>query len=263
LRAAGCVFAEDEARVLRESAPDAETLEAWTAARVAGRPLEHLVGWVEFCGLRLRVDAGVFVPRQRSALLVEEAAARLRPGQTVLDLCCGCAALGAAVAHRVPGLGLYAADIDEAARASATANIGDERRVFIGDLFDAVPSRLRGSLNAIVVNAPYVPTDAIALMPPEAREHEARWALDGGSDGLDVHRRVAAEAAGWLAPGGWVLIETSSRQLQSSERIFAENGFAVASVHDSERDATVVCARTADPGATPGASAPGTVTVAE
>src|SRR5438552_12600078 len=117
LRAAGCVFAEDEAAVLLASATDSVELAAMVDQRVAGRPLEHVVGWVEFCGRRVLVDPGVFVPRQRTELLVREARARL--GHVVLDLACGCGAVGLAV----EGPELYAADIEPAAVACARRNL--------------------------------------------------------------------------------------------------------------------------------------------
>ena len=82
----------------------------------------------------------------------------------------------------------------------------------LGDLYDALPVALRGRVDVLAANAPYVPTDRIALMPPEARDHEPRLALDGGVDGVDLHRRIAAGAAEWLAPGGVLLIETSPAQ---------------------------------------------------
>ena len=191
LRAAGCVFAEDEARVLREAAAGGGDLERMTAARVAGRPLEHVVGWADFAGVRVLLDDGVFVPRQRSALLVDVAAARARDGGTVVDLCCGSGAIGAAVAARRPDLTIHAAELDPRAVACARRNLPPER-VHEGDLLDALPDDLRHRVDVLVVNAPYVPTDRIQDMPPEARDHEPRLALDGGADGLDVHRRVVA-----------------------------------------------------------------------
>ena len=95
-----------------------------------------------------------------------------------------------------------------------------------GDLYQPLPANLRGRVDLLLVNAPYVPTEAIELMPPEARDYEARVALDGGGDGLDVHRRVAADAAEWLAPGGHLLIETSDRQAPVAEAIFVGDGCA-------------------------------------
>ena len=194
LRAAGCVFAEEEAALLTEAAPDAEALEALVRRREASEPLEPLVGWVDFCGLRLAVEPGVFVPRQRTALLVGEAAALLGPGDVVVDLGCGTGAVGAAVAAAVPGVEVYAVDVDPAAVACARRNLPPDR-VLEGDLYDPLPAALRGEVAVVVANAPYVPTEAIALMPREARDHEHRVALDGGPDGLAVQRRVVDGAA--------------------------------------------------------------------
>ena len=104
---------------------------------------------------------------------------------------------------------MHAADVDPAAVACARRNLPP---VYQGDLYAALPERLRGRVDLLVVNAPYVPTAAIATMPPEARDHEPRVALDGGADGLDVQRRVAADAPAWLRPGGALLIETGADQ---------------------------------------------------
>jgi release factor glutamine methyltransferase len=101
LRSAGCVFAEDEARLLLDEASSPAELLTWTARRMAGEPLEYVVGWASFAGLRIAVDPGVFVPRRRSELLV--AVAAREPAQVVVDLCCGSGALGAALAARWPG----------------------------------------------------------------------------------------------------------------------------------------------------------------
>jgi release factor glutamine methyltransferase len=115
--------------------------------------------------------------------------------------------------------------------------------VFEGDLFAALPDRLRRRVDVVVVNAPYVPTAEIAFMPPEARDHEAIVALDGGTDGLDVHRRVAAEAREWLAPGGLLVIETSERQAERTRTLFRDQGFDADVARDEDRDATAVTAR--------------------
>ena len=235
LRAAGCVYAEDEARLLRAAAGTPAELEALVARRVEGTPLEALLGWVEFCGLRVAVDPGVFVPRQRTAFLVAEAARRAAPGAIVVDLCCGTGAVGAAVAAAVPGVEVYAADVDPAAVACARRNLP---RVHQGDLYAALPDRLRGRVDVLVVNAPYVPTAAIATMPPEARDHEPRVALDGGADGLDVQRRVAAGAPAWLRPGGALLVETGADQARHTAALFAAAGLAPRIAY--AEDATVV-----------------------
>lgn len=214
------------------------------ARRVAGLPLEHILGWVEFFGIRIAVDPGVFVPRRRSELLVREALALARAGDTVLDLCCGCGALGAALTASVAGLELWAADIDPAAVACARRNLARANgRVVQGDLFDPLPGALRGRVKVLLCNAPYVPTDKIRTMPPEARLHEPRGTLDGGADGLDIQRRVAAAAPDWLAPGGHLLVEASADQAPSAAAILGAAGLDARVVASEELDAVAVIGR--------------------
>jgi len=246
LRAAGCVFAEDEADLLVEAAAgSAADLERMLVRRVAGDPLEQILGWAEFAGLRIRVTPGVFVPRRRSELLVRCALSALAGAgdPLVLDLCCGSAALGAAIAAARPDARVWAADLDPAATASARLNL-PPHQVLEGDLFEALPLHLRGRIDAIVVNAPYVPTAAIATMPPEARLFEAPMALDGGVDGLDVQRRVIAGAPEWLAPGSTLLIETSERQAPQTAALFEAAGLHPRIERDDDLDATAVIGRT-------------------
>jgi release factor glutamine methyltransferase len=159
----------------------------------------------------------------------------------VVDLCCGCGAVGAAVLAGRPDVTVHAADVDPVAVACAAGNVpGPRGHVHVGDLFGALPADLRGRVGVIACNAPYVPSGSIALMPPEARLHEPAVALDGGADGLDVHRRVAAGAAGWLGAGGHLVLETSVGQAPQTLAIVAAQGFQARVVHSDELDATVV-----------------------
>lgn len=245
LRAAGCVFAEDEARVLLDATADADALEAMVVRRVAGEPLEQVVGWAEFCGLRVVVAPTVFVPRRRTELLVREAVA-LAPARdaVVVDLCCGTGAVGLAVVSSLVDAVLVAADVDPAAVAVARRNLDPVGGVaLLGDLDVSLPEHLRGRVDVLTANAPYVPSDEVRLMPPEARDHEARVALDGGADGLDVQRRVAAAAPRWLRPGGHLLIETSERQAPATAAAMASAGLAPWTVEDDDLGATVVIGR--------------------
>lgn len=239
LRAAGCVFAEDEAALLLAGADDPTGLAAALARRVAGEPLEHVLGWAQFHGLRIQVGPGVFVPRRRTEALAGEAIARTSRGSVVVDLCCGSGAVGAAVAAAVPGIELHAADVDPAAVGWARRNLPGGH-VHTGDLFAALPAGLRGRIGVLVANAPYVPTTAIALMPPEARDHEPAVALDGGDDGLAVLRRVIAGAPQWLAPCGAVLFETGTHQVAAATEAVRAAGLTPVVVEDADRGATVV-----------------------
>ncbi|MFJ6798281.1 putative protein N(5)-glutamine methyltransferase [Streptomyces sp. NPDC091268] len=244
LRAAGCVFAEEEADLLTAAARDEEHLAQLLARRVRGEPLEHVVGWADFLGLRLEVGAGAFVPRRRSEFLVREAVALTAPGAVVLDLCCGVGALGALVAASVPGgVELHAADLDPGPLAYARRNVAPYGgAVWQGDLYDALPASLRGRVDVMVVNAPYVPTSEIPLLPPEARDHEPPLSLDGGADGLHLHRRIAAGAVQWLAPGGHLLIETSTRQSPRTAASLAAAGLTPREATSDAYDATIIIA---------------------
>ncbi|MGJ6966706.1 putative protein N(5)-glutamine methyltransferase [Streptosporangium sp. G11] len=282
LRAAGCVFAEDEARLLISTARTPSGLAAMVDRRIAGLPLEHVLGWAEFCGLRIAVDTGVFVPRRRTEFLVHQAVALARraagpvdrpaplprtaavlagpsgpsgpfgeitvpTGRTpdrpriVVDLCCGSGAVGAALVAALDRVELHSVDIDPAAVRCARRNVAAaDGRVYEGDLYEPLPATLRGRVDILTANAPYVPTGAIGLLPPEARVHEPRVALDGGADGLEIQRRVTAAAALWLAPGGHLLIETSERQAPRTAEVFARSGLIPRVVGSEELDATVV-----------------------
>lgn len=287
------MFAEDEAALLIGAAKSAEQLESLVVRRIAGFPLEHLLGWAEFRGLRVAVAPDVFVPRQRTGFLVEQAIALGRqmiraelpsaidvapspgtptttpadtaiaiqaeaatPGTSasamthagpliVLDMCCGSGALGMAFAIEAGAEGiaveLTAADIEPAAVACARRNLaGLEARVFEGDLFAPVPAELAGRVRILLANTPYVPSAAIASMPPEARDHEPRVALDGGADGLDVLRRIAAVAGHWLAPGGHLLVEESEEQAALAAQVMRDHGLSARIAEDDELGATVV-----------------------
>ncbi|GAB2923521.1 putative protein N(5)-glutamine methyltransferase [Rhodococcus aerolatus] len=239
LRRAGCVFAEDEAALLVEAARGGAGLEALVARRVAGEPLEPLLGWAAFDGLRVPVAPGVFVPRRRTRWLVREAV-RLAPhARLVVDLCCGSAAVALALAARLPSARVHAADVDPAAVACARRSL-PAADVHLGDLYAALPDALRGRVDVLAVNAPYVPTDAIALMPPEARDHEARVALDGGPDGTDVQRRVAAGAPEWLSPTGVLLVETGADQAVRTADLVTAAGLHAVTTRSEDLDGTVV-----------------------
>jgi len=136
---------------------------------------------------------------------------------------------------------VYAVDIDPAATACARRNLAaGGGQVYDGDLYDPLPAGLRGHVDLLVANAPYVPTAALATLPAEARLYEPRTALDGGSDGLDVQRRVLAAAASWLTACGHVLVETSDRQSAQTVAAVAEHGLRARVARSADLGAVVV-----------------------
>ncbi|MDQ1104186.1 HemK family protein methyltransferase [Nocardioides zeae] len=250
LRAAGCVFAEEEAAELVCAAQRAGRGAAWleraVAERVAGRPLELVVGEVVFGGLRLVVAPGTFVPRVRTELLAELALEMLPAGGRVLDLCGGVGAVAAVVAARRPDVTVVSADLDERATACARANLapyGSRAQVHTGDLYAALPPTLHRAFDVVVANAPYVPTERIAAMPREAREHEPRVALDGGADGTVLQQRVVAGAPDWLVGDGRVVVECAPAQLPVLRDALGRAGFTAEPREDDERGAHAVVGR--------------------
>lgn len=256
LRAAGCVFAEDEALLLQQAACTPAELEAMIGRRVSGLPLEQVIGWAEFCGLRILVDSGVFVPRRRSEFLVETAVSlAAKDRAVVLDLCCGTGALGLAVAARLGAAELHAADIDPVAVGCARRNVEPAGgHVYQGDLFDPLPDGLRAAVTVLICNAPYVPAGEVRFLPPEARDYEPRTALDGGADGLAVLRAVAARAPRWLAPGGHLLVETSQTQAPLMAQSMSAAGLTAAIHNREESGATVVTGSHSSFGTVPASS---------
>jgi release factor glutamine methyltransferase len=251
LRAAGCVFAEEEAALLTFEAPDAPALARLVERRVAGEPLEHVLGWARFAGRRVAVGPGVFVPRRRTEVLVDVGAALLRqragglPAPVLVDLCCGSGAVGLTLATAAAAGGaparLWAVDIDPVAVRCAAANLAAVGgQVLLGDLDAPLPAELRGQVDLLTANVPYVPTRAIELLPAEAREHEPRVALDGGPAGLDVARAVARRSARWLSRTGHLLIESSQQQAAELAAVVAAQGLSARVVRSAELDVAVV-----------------------
>lgn len=235
LRAAGCVYAEEEARLLLAAPGDLAPL---LARRVAGEPLEWVLEWADFAdeagdGVRVVVRPGVFVPRGRTIELALAAAELLPDRGTAIDLCCGSGAIAAFLHSRRPGARLYATDIDPVAVACARENL-PFADVAEGDLLDPVPDDLRGEVDVIVANTPYVPTAQVALLPAEARDHEPGHTLDGGPDGLRLLRRIAIESGDWLRPGGTLLIEINASQYDAAREAFEQAGLTTSARIDPD-----------------------------
>jgi release factor glutamine methyltransferase len=252
LSAAGCVYAEEEARILTEAACSPIELSSFLKRRAKGEPLEYIVGWAEFCTLRIPLCSGVFVPRRRSEFLAECTIQLARAAAThggsrpvrVLDMCCGSGAIGLAVAVGIGDVELLAADDSPVAVGCARDNLARVGGcVYQGDLFAALPQSGLHSLDLIVANAPYVPTAEIQRLPAEARLYEPTSTLDGGPDGTSVQQRILESAAEWLRPPGIVLIETAEEMAENGQRIAVEAGFTAEIRFCSDLDATVLIAR--------------------
>jgi len=240
------VWADDEADLILATACDAAEAKAMAQRRATGEPIEVVVGWAAFCGLRIEVTPGVFVPRRRTEFLARRAAALARPGAVVVDMCCGTGAIAAVVADslRTGQCQLWACDVDPAAVAVARRNLAAyDATVVRADLFAGLPPRLRGSIDVLVANVPYVPRDEVATLPAEARDHEPRHALDGGADGLDVLRRLARAAGDWLAAGGVMLTEVSQAQVPHALALFEACRMGAETWTSDTEEAWVVLAR--------------------
>lgn len=218
LRAAGVVFAEEEAAILLEAASDDAELDSLVIRRVAGEPLEPLVGWVGFGRLRLAVGPGVFVPRRRSLMLARAAVriARAQVDPIVLEPFCGVAPIAASIAAAVPDAEIHVSDVDPVPLRFARRNLPADANVHAGAGLTRVPPALRGHVSLVASVPPYVPDGERRFMPREALEHEPPGALFAGADGLDHVRALVAELAGWTRPDGRALIELHRTQWRAA-----------------------------------------------
>ena len=244
LVAAGCVAAEEEAAELLAAARDGATLEAWLRRREQGEPLAWVTGTLRFCGLTIRVDPGVYVPRIQSEELARRAAALLAAdGGRAVDLCTGAGAVAATLAARVPTAVVVGVDIDPRSTTCARRN---GVRVVRADV-DHPP--LRGdAFDLVTAVAPYVPTGQLRLLPADVQRHEPRFALDGGDDGLHVVRRVVTAARRLLRPGGWLVVELGGDQDRGIGPALDASGFHSATHwFDDDGDLRGLAAQAASP----------------
>ncbi len=190
--------------------------------RCKGRPLQYVMGTASFYGIDLAVDERVLIPRPETELLAERAIAVLkeRPFPKVMDLCTGSGAIAAAVAANVPNVKVIATELSPRAFMLARVNLRPYANVKVlrGDLFEALeskdsdPSTKDIPFDAILTNPPYIPSGAIDGLAPEVKDHEPHMALDGGKDGLDIIKRIIAEAPAHLKPSGFLLMEIGDDQ---------------------------------------------------
>ncbi len=215
-----------------------ERVRELTRRRGTREPLQHILGSASFCGIELRVNRNALIPRPETELLAElgweflaEAKAVAQP--VALDFGTGSGCLAIALAAKCPTALVHALDISEAALALARENAvrhGLEGRVqfHLGNGFAALPAGLQ--IDLVVANPPYIASNEIASLQPEVRDHDPRLALDGGGDGLDFYRRLAAESRAWLAPGGRIMLEFGDGQAEQIAAIFVEHKYVVHAV---------------------------------
>jgi release factor glutamine methyltransferase len=242
LAEAGCIAADAEAgELIRAACGDPEVLAGLVARRTAGEPVAWLTGTVGFCGVRLSVEPGVYVPRPQTEPLARRAAALLPADAVAADLCTGTGAIAAVLGAAEPSARLVATELDPGAARCARSN-GIE--VFEGWLDDPLPRELEQRVDVLTAVVPYVPTDALRLLPRDVQTFEPRLALDGGPGGTDLLMEVARRSSRWLRPGGWLLLELGGDQAEPVGRLLAELGFNAPEVMaDEDGDARAICAR--------------------
>lgn len=232
LAAAGCVAPEEEAlELLAAAAGDATQLEALVARRTTGEPLAWVVGSVAFCGIRVRVRPGVYVPRWQTEALARRATALLPGHGTAVDLCTGTGAIACVLRAAAPSATVVATDADPVAVACARENGVD---ALAGDLDGPVPPALLGTVDVMTAVVPYVPTDALRFLPRDVVAFEPRRALDGGDEGLRLLSAVVARSTPWLRSGGWLLLELGGDQATSVAADMAAAGFGQITVRRDE-----------------------------
>ncbi|MGH2540949.1 MAG: N5-glutamine methyltransferase family protein [Actinomycetota bacterium] len=241
LAEAGCVAAGEEAdELIRAAGGDPDVLAGLVSRRTEGEPLAWLTGVVTFCDLRLIVAPGVYVPRRQTEPLARRAAALLPDAGAAADLCTGAGGIAAVLAAAVPTARVVATELDGKAARCARRN-GVE--VFEGHLDDPLPRRFERRFDVVTAVVPYVPTDALRLLPRDVRAYEPRIALDGGPEGTDLLVEVVRRGPRWLGPGGWLLLELGGDQADPIERLLHDVGFeGVDVMADEDGDIRGICA---------------------
>jgi len=228
-----------------------DALRALVQRRARREPLQYIVGSAPFCALELAVNPSVLVPRPETELLAERAWKFLQQPPhpaLALDLGTGSGCLAIALAVNAPQAAVHASDASADALALARENAARHHAAIQfhhGDLFDAVPRSLRFRL--IVSNPPYIPTARIQTLDPEVRDHEPRQALDGGADGMDFYRRIAAEAGAFLEPDGRLMLELDDEGPAAAEEIFQRQNWIVEPIQsDYNQRPRILIARPAE-----------------
>jgi release factor glutamine methyltransferase len=235
LAAAGFIAPEAEAAELAaRAAGDEGLLAALVRRRLTGEPLAWITGSVSFCGVSVRVDPGVYVPRPQSEALARRAAERLPASGTAIDLCTGAGAIARVLSVARPSARVVASELDERAAACAAAN---DVEVYRGDLFAPLPRTLEGRADVVVGVVPYVPTPEMAFLQRDIAAFESPLAYDGGRDGTEILHRALADAPRFLRRGGGLLLELGGDQAEALAGDLARLGYvAVDVIVDDEGD---------------------------
>jgi release factor glutamine methyltransferase len=239
---AGCIAAREEAdELIQAAAGHGDVLDRLVSRRLKGEPIAWLTGAVTFCGIRLFVAPGVYVPRWQTEPLARRAAALLPAAGLAADLCTGVGAIAAVLAAAVPTARVVATELDQNAVQCARRN-GVE--VFEGWLDEPLPRELQSRADVLTAVVPYVPTDSLSLLPRDVQAFEPRLALDGGVDGMDLLAEVARRSASWLIPGGRLLLELGGDQADPMGWLLHELGFEGLDVMTDENgDTRAICAQ--------------------
>jgi release factor glutamine methyltransferase len=241
LTEAGCIASGEEAdELIRAAAGDLHLLDDLVTRRTHGEPIAWLTGAVMFCGLRLSVAPGVYVPRRQTEAMAQRAALLLPTAGVAADLCTGAGAIAAVLAAAVPTAQVLATELDDNAVRCARGN-GVE--VFEGFLDDPLPRAFEHRVDVLTAVVPYVPTDSLRLLPRDVQAFEPRLALDGGVDGTDLLEEVVRRSSGWLSPGGWLLLELGGDQAEPIGQLLQGVGFeGVEVMTDEDGDPRAICA---------------------
>ncbi len=208
---AGFIAAREEAEELLEYAEgDDLVLASMIERRLRGEPLAWITGFALFCGMKIRIDRGVYVPRWQSEPLARRAATRLPARGIAIDLCTGSGAIAKILQLARPNARILASDLNDGAVQCASSN-GVE--VYPGDLFEPLPRGLERTVDVVVGIVPYVPTKSMSLLSRDTLTFESTLSYDGGNDGADVLRRVVSDSSRYLRSGGALLIELGGDQV--------------------------------------------------
>lgn len=245
LAEAGFVAPHAEAdALLKASSEGRGPIEELIARRLRGESLAWITGSVLFCGLHVRIDPGVFVPRPHTEALALRAVSLLPAVGIAVDLCTGSGAVAAVLGSARPRATVVATDVDPVAVACARRN---GVRALAGDLDEPLSPSLRGRVDVMTAVVPYVPTGELHLLPRDVLANEPRRALDGGRRGTAVLVRAAEAAARWLRAGGSVLLELGGEQAGEVATTLADVGFSEIRVHrDGDGQDRVIEARRPD-----------------